>query len=348
MLTRCLRRSTAFWRPLIPGLLLCLAITAIAVGLQWIEIRLIGHLYLEDLVLAILVGTALRTVWTPGATANPGINFSGKLLLEVAVALLGLAISVQTLERAGLALIVGIACIVLTSLTVSFLVSRALGLTTKMAILIASGNSICGNSAIAAVAPVIGASSADIAASIAFTAVLGVIAVLALPLLAPLLGMSQTQYGVLAGLTVYAVPQVLAATLPIGALSNQVGTLVKLIRVLMLGPLVITLSVLSSRLRKASSTAGKRLSIRQFVPWFIAAFIALAALRSAGLVPQEVIAPATAASKWLTTLAMAALGLGVDLKSVARAGPRITAAVTISLIALCAMSLALICAIQLS
>jgi len=65
-------------------------------------------------------------------------------------------------------------------------------------------------------------------------------------------------------------------------------------------------------------------------------------------VPQEVIAPATAASKWLTTLAMAALGLGVDLKSVARAGPRITAAVTISLIALCAMSLALICAIQLS
>jgi uncharacterized integral membrane protein (TIGR00698 family) len=255
---------------------------------------------------------------------------------------------VQTLERAGLALIVGIACIVLTSLTVSFLVSRALGLTTKMAILIASGNSICGNSAIAAVAPVIGASSADIAASIAFTAVLGVIAVLVLPLLAPLLGMSQTQYGVLAGLTVYAVPQVLAATLPIGALSNQVGTLVKLIRVLMLGPLVITLSLLSGRLRKARGTPGKRLSIRQFVPWFIAAFIALAALRSAGLVPQEVIAPATVASKWLTTLAMAALGLGVDLKSVARAGPRITAAVTISLIALCAMSLALICAIQLS
>ena len=89
----------------------------------------------------------------------------------------------------------------------------------------------------------IGAESDDIASSIAFTAVLGVLVVLGLPLLVPLLRMSLTQYGVLAGLTVYAVPQVLAATLPIGALSNQVGTVVKLVRVLMLGPVVLGLSL---------------------------------------------------------------------------------------------------------
>ena len=83
-----------------------------------------------------------------------------------------------------------------------------------MAVLVACGNSICGNSAIAAVAPVIGADGKDVAASIAFTAVLGVLVVLGLPLLVPLLRLSETQYGVLAGLTVYAVPQVLAATAP--------------------------------------------------------------------------------------------------------------------------------------
>jgi uncharacterized membrane protein YadS len=110
-----------------------------------------------------------------------------------------------------------------------------------MSILIACGNSICGNSAIAAVAPVIGADGDDIAASISFTAVLGVVVVLTLPLLVPILQLSLTQYGVLAGLTVYAVPQVLAATLPIGALSNQVGTVIKLVRVLMLGPVVLGL-----------------------------------------------------------------------------------------------------------
>ena len=108
-----------------------------------------------------------------------------------------------------------------------------------MAVLIACGNSICGNSAIAAVAPVIGADSDDVASSISFTAVLGVVVVLVLPLLVPILQLSLTQYGVLAGLTVYAVPQVLAATLPIGALSNQVGTVIKVARVLMLGPVLL-------------------------------------------------------------------------------------------------------------
>jgi uncharacterized integral membrane protein (TIGR00698 family) len=328
--------------------MVCIAITAVAVVLQAIEVDLAGHLYIEDLVLAILVGTAVRTAWTPDERFRPGIDFCGKLLLEIAVALLGVAISVQTLARAGLDLFVGIACIVAVSLTVSFLVCRALGLTTRMSILVASGNSICGNSAIAAVAPVIGAGSGDIAASIAFTAVLGVIVVIVLPLLVPLLDLSQSQYGVVAGLTVYAVPQVLAATLPIGALSNQVGTLVKLVRVLMLGPLMIVLSVFSGRLRDGGGMPGKKLSLHQFVPWFIAAFVVLAALRSAGLLPAPVIGPAVVISKWLTTLAMAALGLGVDLKTVARAGPRITAAVTASLIALCAMSLALIYAIHIA
>lgn len=333
---------------IVPGLLVCVAITVAAVVLQAVEVGLAGHLYIEDLVLAILVGTAVRTAWTPGERFRPGVDFCGKLLLEIAVALLGVAISVQTLARAGLDLFVGIACIVAVSLIVSFFVCRALGLTTRMSILVASGNSICGNSAIAAVAPVIGASGGDIAASIAFTAVLGVIVVIVLPLLVPLLDLSQSQYGVVAGLTVYAVPQVLAATLPIGALSNQVGTLVKLVRVLMLGPLVIVLSVFSGRLREGSAASGKKLSLHQFVPWFIAAFVVLAALRSAGLLPAQVIGPAVDISKWLTILAMAALGLGVDLKTVARAGPRITAAVTVSLIALCAMSLALIYAIHIS
>ena len=81
---------------------------------------------------------------------------------------------------------------------------------------------------------------------------------LGLPLLVPLLQLSLTQYGVLAGLTVYAVPQVLAATLPIGALSNQVGTVIKLVRVLMLGPVVLVLfSLAGSRTALGPPDAGK-------------------------------------------------------------------------------------------
>jgi uncharacterized integral membrane protein (TIGR00698 family) len=207
-----------------------------------------------------------------------------------------------------------------------------------MAILVACGNSICGNSAIAAVAPVIGAAADEIAASIAFTAVLGVVVVILLPFLVPVLRLSLTQYGVLAGLTVYAVPQVLAATLPIGALSNQVGTVVKLVRVLMLGPVVLALSLLT----RGDRPGRGRPSLGELVPWFIVGFLLVLALRSLGVIPLGWLAPIAMAASLLTTISMAALGLGVDVRVVAQAGVRVTAAVTVSLLVLGAISFALI------
>ena len=189
---------------------------------------------------------------------------------------------------------------------------------------------------IAATAPAIGATSDDVAASIAFTAVLGVVVVLVLPLLAPVLGLSPTQYGVFAGLTVYAVPQVLAATAPIGPLSVQIGTLIKLVRVLMLGPVVLVLALVSKH-------AGReRPGLRQLVPWFIVGFLLLMALRSVGLMPQPLVAPLAWLANILTVIAMAGLGLGVDVRVVARAGGRVTGAVVLSLLALACVSLALI------
>jgi uncharacterized integral membrane protein (TIGR00698 family) len=211
-----------------------------------------------------------------------------------------------------------------------------------MSILIACGNSICGNSAIAAIAPVIGADSDDIASSISFTAVLGVVVVLVLPLLVPILHLSLTQYGVLAGLTVYAVPQVLAATLPIGALSNQVGTVIKLVRVLMLGPVVLGFSLFARRLRPAKGQLNRRPRLGELVPWFIVGFLVVLAARSLDLIPTAVLPGITRTAAVLTTIAMAALGLGVDVRVVARTGARVTVAVTGSLIFLGLLSYGLI------
>jgi uncharacterized integral membrane protein (TIGR00698 family) len=222
-----------------------------------------------------------------------------------------------------------------------------------MATLIACGNSICGNSAIAAVAPVIGADGEDVAASIAFTAVLGVVVVLTLPLAAPLLHLGALQYGALAGLTVYAVPQVLAATAPIGPVAVQLGTLVKLVRVLMLGPVVLGLSLLTRRMRNETDeptphvTAGDRpapgrLVLHKLVPWFIVGFLLLAGLRSAGAVPAAALPPVAWVANLLTVISMAALGLCTDLRVVAQSGARVTAAVTLSLLVLGAISLGLI------
>ncbi len=324
---------------LVPGVALCVLVTLAAFVLQAVEVKIAGEAYLEALVLAILLGVVIRAVWTPGRLWDEGIHFSTKILLEIAVVMLGAAVSAHTVAALGPKLLLGIVVVVVIAIASSYLICRLLKLPRRMAILVACGNSICGNSAIAAVAPVIGASGDEIAASIAFTAVLGVIVVLLLPLLVPILQLSLTQYGVLAGLTVYAVPQVLAATLPIGALSNQVGTVVKLVRVLMLGPVVLGLS-LAARSGRGNSAA--RLSLSQIVPWFIAGFLIVLAIRSFGLIPAPALPPLKTLAALLTTVSMAGLGLGVDVKVVAQAGARVTAAVTISLIVLAIISIILI------
>jgi uncharacterized integral membrane protein (TIGR00698 family) len=330
---------------ILPGVVVCVAITIAAILLQQAEVYFAGQPYLEAIVLAILLGVACRTVWVPGPRWIPGISFSAKFVLEIAIVLLGASVSIATILALGPVLIVGIACIVAVAIGCSYVISRAMGLPQRTSILIACGNSICGNSAIAAVAPVIGADSDDVASSISFTAVLGVAVVLGLPFLVPVLRLSLTQYGILAGLTVYAVPQVLAATLPIGQLSNQVGTVIKLVRVLMLGPVVLGFSLFAGRLRLtsgqvASQKRGPRLN--ELVPWFIIGFLLALVARSLGLIPQGLLPPITRTAALLTTVAMAALGLGVDMRVVARTGVRVTLAVTASLIVLGAMSYGLI------
>jgi uncharacterized integral membrane protein (TIGR00698 family) len=330
---------------LLPGVVLCIAITMIAIALQAVEAHFAGQAYIEALVLSILLGVAIRTAWQPVPRLIPGIAFSAKFLLEFAVVMLGASVSVTTVLALGPILLVGIASVVAMALGTSFIICRGLGLPLRMAILIACGNSICGNSAIAAVAPVIGADGDDIASSISFTAVLGVVVVLTLPLLVPILQLSLTQYGVLAGLTVYAVPQVLAATLPIGALSNQVGTVIKLVRVLMLGPVVLGLSLLASDLRTDPARARsnrQRPDLHELVPWFITGFLIVLVVRSLGLIPASLLAPITHIAAILTTISMAALGLGVDVRVVARSGARVTLAVTASLIVLGVISYGLI------
>ncbi len=334
----------------VPGILLCCAITVVAWLLQVVEVRLVGEAYLEALVLAIVLGVAIRIVWTPGRLWEKGIQFSARLLLEIAVVLLGASLGATAVLALGTALLLGIAATVVVAIGTSYAICRALRLPKRLSVLVACGNSICGNSAIAAVAPVIGATGSEIASSIAFTAVLGVIVVLTLPLLVPVLRLSLSQYGVLAGLTVYAVPQVLAATLPIGALSNQIGTIVKLVRVLMLGPVVFGLSLVGARLRPASALNGERAAtykagLNQYVPWFIVGFLIVAVARSTGLIPDVAVKPVATVAGILTTISMAALGLGVDIRVVALAGVRVTMAVTLSLVVLAIISLSLIHAI---
>lgn len=326
------------FRAILPGLALSMGVAGVALLVERTEILVTGKPWLEALVIAILLGSIIRTLWTPPRTFGPGIDCAARTVLELAVAIMGATVSFGAIAVAGLPLIASIVGIVLSAIAVSFLIGRLLGLPGKMALLVACGNAICGNSAIAAVALVIDAESDDVATSIAFTAVLGIGVVIALPVIAAWLHLSATASGVLAGLTVYAVPQVIAAAGPMGSAAVQIGTLVKLVRVLMLGPVVTGLSLLLARRKAENEQATNRHSILTLMPPFILAFLALATANSAGLFPRALAVPANDLSGYLTILAMAGLGLGVDLRSVSAAGPRVIFVVSISLLALGSMA----------
>ena len=327
--------TLSFAAEIIPGALLCFVVAAAAEGLQDLETRLLGRSWLEALVIAIVLGTIVRTAWTPGPRWRLGIVFGAKTLLEIAVVLLGATVSAGTILGAGPALLAGVVLVVCASIAVSYGLGRLFGLPRRMAILIACGNSICGNSAIVAVAPVIGADGEDVAASIAFTAVLGVAVVLGLPALAIAWQMTPRAFGVFAGLTVYAVPQVLAATAPIRfalRADRHIGET---------DPRADAGAGRAGAVAAAATGAGPAPGKRPpavapgLAPWFIIGFLLLVAARSAGLVPEAFVDPVSRIASGLShRVDGGSRSRRRRTRTVARAGLRVSLVVTLSLLAL--------------
>jgi uncharacterized integral membrane protein (TIGR00698 family) len=328
--------TTVGLRRLLPGLAVTIALGLTAYGAQQAAAELIGPGLLEAIVLAILFGVFLRNTFGIRPSWQPGVDFSAKPVLETAVLLLGAGINIPVVLAAGPAVLVTITLAVVIALLGGYAIGRLLGLNRRFALLVAAGNAICGNSAIAAVSPVISARKEETAGAIAFNAVLGIAVVLLLPLGKDLLAFNDYQYGMLAGLTVYAVPTVLAATLPVSAQSAEVATLIKLIRTLFLGPLVLISGLV---LREARHV---RPSFSKLVPWFVIGFMLLATMRSVGLLPAEYAAPLREVSRWLSIIAMAGLGMGVDLRGLQAVGLRVGTSAALSLLVIFTVTVTLI------
>ena len=120
---------------LAPGLALCAGISAAAVWLQDLEAHAFGRPYVEALVIAILLGGLIRSLWQPSEIWRAGVVLSAKTLLEIAVTLLGASISFAAIVASGPALLAGIAITVVAALARSYATSRALGLPRRVSIL---------------------------------------------------------------------------------------------------------------------------------------------------------------------------------------------------------------------
>lgn len=333
--------ASTFWRNvplLLPGLVLAAAVGFCGYWMEEAEATLAGTRVLEALVIALLVGVCVRNFGALSEQFLPGATFASKHVLEFAVLLLGATIEIQTVVNAGWYLLAAISYGVLIGLAASYALGRAFGLPSRLAYLVAVGNSICGNSAIGAVAPVIKAERDEVASAIGLTAVAGVAMVVALPLLAGPLHLSDYCYGIVVGMSVYAVPQVVTAAFAVSELSGQVATLVKLVRVIFLGPVVVGTG-LYMRLKGDHSGTVHR---SQVVPWFVVGFFALLALRSAGALPDASVSSAGILSRVLTIVAIAGLGLSVDLRALRSVCVRVGATSVLSMALLVGLSMFLI------
>lgn len=306
---------TARTRSAVPGLALCAALAAVA--------TLVGVIapVAGSALPAILLGVVIAVVRAPARVLRPGIAIAGGAVLRIAIVLFGAQLSLDVVVRVGVAALP----VMLASLAVCFLaapvVGRALGVERRLGTLIGVGTGICGASAIATVAPVIGAPVAAISYAMTTIFLFNLAAVAVFPLLGHAIGLGPEAFGLLAGTAVNDTSSVVAAAGVFGTASLGFAVTVKLVRTLAIVPVSIALSVAEAR----RSTRGERMtarSIARVMPWFLVGFVAVVLLHTAGWIPEPIVDAAPEVSGFLIAMALAGVGLSTDLGAIRRAGWR--------------------------
>lgn len=330
---------------LAPGLALTTAIAALAVYVHALPFPpfTIGDRHPVDaLIVAILVGVAVRNLVGLSPSAAPGTKYSVKSLLPFAIVLMGAKLDFFDVMRvSGQALVISITCVTLALVLTLWLCER-MGVGRKLALLIGVGTAICGGTAIAVSAPVIEADDNDTAFAVSTITLFGLVAIFVFPPLGHALSMSQTDFGIWAGVAIQATPQVMAAGFSYGQTAGEVAVIVKLARVLLLAPVVVVLGTWYAREKRRRQLAyvTERPSLFTLFPPFVVGFLLLAAANTLHLLPDftlhleesflwaagdrhvSVAGAVTTLSGFLVTIAMAGVGLGVHLPSMRKVGLR--------------------------
>jgi uncharacterized integral membrane protein (TIGR00698 family) len=296
---------------LLPGLAIAGGLAAAAFALR----SLPGVATFSPLILAILLGMGFHNVLGTPAQAKAGIKFSLRRILRFAIIMLGLQLTAAQVAEVGAT---GMAIIVAT-LVSTFLFTkwfgRVLGVDAKLAELIAAGTSICGASAVIATNTVTNARDEDVAYAVACVTVFGSIAMFAYPLLPALLHLTPKAYGLWTGASIHEIAQVVAAAFQDGKLAGEFGTIAKLSRVMMLAPVVLSLSYFARHRRKSDEAAA-----RPPLPWFVLGFIALVVLNSIVTIPPSAKSFIVPATTFLLSVALAAMGLETDIRKLKAEG----------------------------
>lgn len=299
-------RSTEKLKTLLPGLGLATLIAATA------HLLSMGHVTLDPHVLSILISIIIGNLIGGRGRIEPGISFSRQFVIPIGIILYGTQLDLQPLRISGIDRVYLVIAMVVVGVISIFLLSKALGIRRNTGLLLAAGSSICGASAIIVLAPILRAEKEDMSISLLTITVIGLTGVILYPLIQDGLSLSDDLYALLCGSTLPQMGQVQAAASLMGDMALNMAVPVKLIRLGMLLPAAVAFSVMSRKQH------GNRLPI----PWFIMGFLLTAAavnLSDAAASYRAEIAPAV---KFFFSIAIASIGLSIDLESIIEAGPR--------------------------
>ena len=306
-----------------PGLLLCLAI-AIPCWLLGKQFPVIG-----GPVFAILAGMILTLMLKNKGKTKDGITYTSKKILQYAVILLGFGLNLSEIAKVGAQSLPIIISTISTSLIISFVLCKAMKMPSNISTLVGVGSSICGGSAIAATAPVIGADDEEIAQAISVIFLFNVIAALVFPTLGGMLGLSNEGFGLFAGTAINYTSSVTAAAtawdgLHPGANTLDIATIVKLTRTLAIIPITLVLALWkSSKAKKEGGAEAQSFSLKRAFPTFILFFVLASVITTVCTMSgmdASLFKPLKELSKFFIIMAMAAIGLNTNIVKLIKSG----------------------------
>ena len=317
----------------LPGVALAIAI-GLAATLVGRAVPVVGG-PVPAVLLGALVGWLVRRRrQQDGGTSDlgglqPGVKFASSRVLQAAVVLLGAQLSIGEVLRIGGETLPVMLTTLVVCLVAAWGIGRLLRVSSTLRTLIGVGTGICGASAIAAVTPVVGAASAEVAYALSTIFLCNIAAVFVFPLVGHALGLSQHAFGVFAGTAVNDTSSVVATATIYGRQATDTAVVVKLVRTLMIIPIVIGLAGLEARRTArdepaAADGTARAGGVRVFrlVPWFLVGFLVVVVLRTTGVLPAAAAPGFSTAATFLITVALAAVGVSTDFAALRRAGFR--------------------------
>ncbi len=320
--------------PWLPGVAVAAVAAAAAWGVHWLVPAV--PLLTAAVVLGIVVGQVPAARPALNGVLGPGLSLSAKRLMRIGVVLLGLKLSLGDIAGLGWVTIATTVGIVLLSFAGTFWIGRLFRLPGHQPLLLATGFSICGASAIGAMSGVVKPKDEEAATPVALVTLCGTLAIFVLPLLWHPLGLSAVQFGHWVGAGVHDVGQVVATAQLAGPAALAVAVVVKLTRVLMLAPVVAVAAVVERRRHVAGDPTVKRPPI---VPLFVAGFIAAVLVRSFVPLPPVVLDAADTLQTVVLAMALFGLGTAVRLRSLLGTGWRALATGLLSWALIAALAL---------